>query len=133
MSIEGISGGGMRHRIMQRLDANGDGALDRGELQKFADVLSERTGRQVEVDALLDKADANQDGVVSSEEMVPPAGPMARMAQMMGGDAFDPQELLARIDADGNGHVSHQEREQGREMMRQELQAKLQSLRIQRR
>ena len=134
MSIQGMSGGDMRHRIMQRLDANGDGALDRGELQKFADVLSEHTGRDIGVDTLLDRTDANKDGMVSPDEMVRPAGgPMGAMAQMMSGGAFDPQELMARIDTDGNGQVSPEEREQARETMRQELQAKLQSLRMQRR
>ena len=132
MSIQGINGGGMRHQIFQQLDANGDGALDRDELQTFADVLSQKTGRDISADKVLEKIDANGDGVVAIDEMRPPSGdPMS--ASGAGAPSMDPRELLAQIDANGDGEVSAEERERARDMMRQEAQTRLQSLRLQQR
>ncbi|MEO1335131.1 MAG: EF-hand domain-containing protein, partial [Myxococcota bacterium] len=66
--MNGINGGGLRQAILQRLDANKDGVLDREELQKFADALSERTGRAISVDRLLEFADGNGDGIINMDD-----------------------------------------------------------------
>ena len=137
MSIQGIGGGDMRQKILQRLDANGDGALDRNELEQFSDVLSEKLGRDVNVDQFIGRADTNGDGALSVDELRPPdlgaMGGAGRMGMMGQAGDLNPEELLAQIDANGDGEVSAEERDQARAAMQRELQAKLQSLHLQRR
>ena len=79
------------HRMMKfsSADADGDGNLSVEEMQAAAQVkANERVAKMIE------KYDANADGVLSEDEL-----PKPRRASRM----FD------RLDADGNGSISEQE------------------------
>lgn len=79
-------------------DTNGDGQLDRAEMEAAA---AKRTEARIE--RVLARLDANKDGTLSLEEM------SAR---------HDTGRMFKRLDSDGNGTVSKAEFEAGREKMR---------------
>ncbi len=85
-------------------DTNADGVLDKAELIAAA---SKRTEARVE--RMLTRLDANDDGVLSAEELA---------------DRRDPGRIFARLDSDGSGGVSEAEFNEGREKMRQRMRAR---------
>ncbi len=64
-------GGG---RMFERMDANGDGKLDKAEITKMMEMRAERRGDATlkspeKIDAFIKRADANGDGAVDTAEM----------------------------------------------------------------
>jgi Ca2+-binding EF-hand superfamily protein len=64
-------GGG---RMFERMDANGDGKLDRAEITRMMEMRAERRGDATlkspeKIDAFLQRADANGDGAVDQAEL----------------------------------------------------------------
>ena len=64
-------GGG---RMFERMDANGDGKLDKAEITKMMEMRAERRGDATlkspeKIDAFIKRADANGDGAVDKAEM----------------------------------------------------------------
>jgi len=105
--------GGKLPATFQELDADGDGAVTKAELQahrseRFTHVdtngdrqlsveemqAAAQAKASERVDKMFEKHDANQDGLLSADEL-----PKPRRADKM----FD------RMDADGNGSISEQE------------------------
>lgn len=70
-----------------KIDSNGDGSIDKTEFSSFADEISERTGRSIDVDQKISELDTDGDGLVSQEEFKAgrPEGPPPEMMGMMGG------------------------------------------------
>jgi hypothetical protein len=63
-------GGG---RMFERMDANGDGKLDRAEVTKMMEVRAERRGDVTlkspeKIDAFMKRVDANGDGTIDKAE-----------------------------------------------------------------
>lgn len=88
------------------MDTDKDGNLSEAELiagheQRRAEREAERGAKMVK--RMIEKRDANNDGVLSVEEMTPPAGR---------GD-----KMFARADADGDGAISKAEAEAIKEKM----------------
>lgn len=80
--IDGVSGmssliGSMNTEAMQehraqmfaRVDQNGDGGVDKSEMQAFADHTAEKTGEEINVEDLIAQFDEDGDGVLSQDEM----------------------------------------------------------------
>ena len=64
-------GGG---RMFERMDANGDGKLDKAEITKMMEMRAERRGDAAlkspeKIDAFIKRADANGDGAVDKAEL----------------------------------------------------------------
>ena len=64
-------GGG---RMFVRMDANGDGKLDKAEITRMMEMRAERRGDATlkspeKIDAFIKRADANGDGAVDKAEM----------------------------------------------------------------
>ena len=64
-------GGG---RMFERMDANGDGKLDKAEITRMMEMRAERRGDATlkspdKVDAFIKHADANGDGAVDKAEL----------------------------------------------------------------
>jgi len=78
-------------RLFQRLDANGDGAIERSEVE----VVRER---------LFARFDADGDGFLTREEIESASSRRRRRAPM-----GDPAARAERLDADGDGAVSEAE------------------------
>lgn len=68
--------------MFKRLDQDGSGDLDRQELEKMAEHISQMTGQPVSADDLLKAADSDQDGKVSGQELK--SAHQARMQQGWG-------------------------------------------------
>jgi Ca2+-binding EF-hand superfamily protein len=75
-----------------QMDANGDGQLSADELGKMGKKRAEKRAAK-----MMKRVDANDDGMISFEEMS--SGKMGKRQTKM----FD------RIDADGNGSLSEEE------------------------
>lgn len=86
------------HRAAQfaQIDTDGNGAVDAAELQAAGEAR-EQSRRDNRATEMFDRADANDDGVLSQEELQSPR---------RGGDMFE------RLDADNNGSISAEELEQ---------------------
>jgi len=112
----------------QTLDANGDGGLDRVELSDEAKKLSAMTGKTLDVDETISTYDADEDGLLSQEEMMtmigdvlgpPPeqqganagtdSSAMGSMGPMMPPPGPPPEEVFAEYDEDGDGVLSQDE------------------------
>lgn len=64
-------GGG---RMFERMDANGDGKLDKAEITKMMEMRAERRGDATlkspeKIDAFIKRADANGDGAIDKAEL----------------------------------------------------------------
>ncbi len=51
-----------------KADANGDGGLDKSEMQTVLDKVSEMSGQDINVDNVFSEFDADEDGVLSEQE-----------------------------------------------------------------
>gem|GEM_PF-1666260 len=52
-----------------KLDTDGDGAINQTELKTMTDTMSERTGQQISVEDVSASFDANNDGLLGQDEM----------------------------------------------------------------
>ena len=78
-------------------DTNGDGQLDVAELTAAAE--REREGA---IERMMEKKDANGDGMLSMEEMAP----------------RNPERFFERADTDGNGEITQEEWDAAKKKMR---------------
>ena len=80
--ISGISGSGgypptidaatmqqRKEEMFARVDTNGDGGIDKAELQVMLDKMAERDGQTRDVDELFTQFDVNGDGSLDQTEM----------------------------------------------------------------
>ena len=77
-AMNGIQG--MRDRMFSRADQNGDGGLDKAEMQGMANHRAERSGQSMNIDERFAAMDTDQDGLVSQSEFAsakPPEGMQA--------------------------------------------------------
>lgn len=61
-------------RVFERMDANGDGKLDKAEITKMMEMRAERRGDATlkspeKIEAFIKRADANGDGAVDKAEL----------------------------------------------------------------
>lgn len=90
---------GKKAELMQKFDANGDGALDDAERAKLKEAFSaKRAERKAQA---LARFDADRDGELS-------AGERAAMKEQRAADHF------AKLDANGDGKLSLEEFKAGR-------------------
>jgi Ca2+-binding EF-hand superfamily protein len=64
--------GGIRpnpQEMFQRDDTDGSGGIDQEELTALTDKLAERSGSTIDAESLMTEFDADEDGVLSEEEM----------------------------------------------------------------
>ena len=74
----------MRDKMFARTDANGDGQIDKAEMEEFAAHMAERTGQSASVEDIFASADSDGDGLISKTEFkaMRPPKPPANMAPM---------------------------------------------------
>jgi len=108
--VSGMGQGGMPspQEMFKQVDTNGDGSVDKAELQAFADKVSAKTGQSMNVDEVLTKYDTNKDGVLSEAEM---DAAMASLAQSSGQTAAGNTQstdstLLSTLDGQSSSQVS---------------------------
>lgn len=75
-------------------DANGDGGLDKGEMQVVVGRISERSGQDISVDDIFSEFDADEDGVLSEQEA---EAAMTQLKEEMG------PEMMSRMGNMGSG------------------------------
>lgn len=100
----------MREKMFTKTDANGDGQIDKTEMEAFASQMAERTGREVDSEDIFQQGDTDGDGVLSRDEFMAlrPPGPKnmnkssEEMQQMQA-------ELFASIDQNGDGGIDKAE------------------------
>ena len=137
--INGIGGGCMASLQMSamqgqmanpfdKVDSNGDGAIDKTEFSAFAVEMSEKTGRSVDVDQEMAEIDTDGDGLVNPEELEagrPEGPPPGMMVGMKGGGGMQapsgmsgPSETESSsstdpLDTNGDGVVDAEEAKSG--------------------
>jgi len=84
-----------------KIDTDGNGSVDAAELQA-AHEMRQQERRTDRSERMIERADANDDGVLTPDEMQP---------QRRGGDMFE------RLDADDNGSISQAEMDAAKERM----------------
>lgn len=95
---------GAREARFAQADTNADGTLDRDELLSRAEARA-----AAGVDRMLERLDADGDGVLSQEEMAE-----ARTGR---GRGPNPERIFSRMDADGDGVVTQAEFDAAAERM----------------
>ena len=118
-SISGVSGSGgswssvadrfsqMNSKMFAKIDANGDGSIDKSELQAAFDQIASKTGgTALKADDLFSAIDTDGDGKVSASEFE--AGVKSLLPQPSSTQEFAAQRSAGRSDAlfsklDGNG------------------------------
>jgi Ca2+-binding EF-hand superfamily protein len=93
----------MRENRFAKMDANGDGKVDKAELSSFLDGIAKETGKSMDVDKIFAEVDTNNDGYISKDE---DAAQEAKMQQMHGGPHESP---FAKMDANGDGKIDKAE------------------------
>ena len=75
----------------QKMDSNGDGAVDQSEIGTIADKINEKTGFSVDTDRIMSKLDSDGNGQITQTEFEenrpesPPPAMIGMMRNMMGG------------------------------------------------
>jgi Ca2+-binding EF-hand superfamily protein len=129
--------------LFEQIDANQDKSLDQNELKTFTDTLSPKTGLSMSVYDIISKLDTNGDGRLGQEEFDagrpnrPSAGGVDSLFAKIdanGDGSLDKSELnafvqslsnstggsptaedlISKLDTDGNGLISQKEFEAGR-------------------
>ncbi|MBW2605134.1 MAG: EF-hand domain-containing protein, partial [Deltaproteobacteria bacterium] len=95
----------------EKIDSNGDGSIKKTELSSFAGEISEMTGRSVDVDQMISKFDADNDGLISQEKFKagrPEGAPpdmMGMMGGMQGGGMQPPLDMPNRSEAESSSSI----------------------------
>lgn len=83
---------GQRESPFKKMDSNGDGSLDRAEIDVVVDKITEFTGQSIDADQLITNFDIDKDGLISQKEFdsgrpqsPPPAMKGGMMREMTGG------------------------------------------------
>ena len=120
MSLGAIGGNGtdlislieeMRAAMIERLDRNGDGALDESELG----AVTEKFSLQKPSD-LISKFDQNQDGVLDANEVL-------EAIEMLDGDRINRAQriIFGQMDLNGDGAIDEDELSEAMEQAEQKL------------
>lgn len=89
--------------LLEAGDANGDGAVDMGELLSLVDRLPAMVADvTATADTVFDAVDSNGDGVISPEEHL-------RLVETWNGQAVDMTGVFELLDLNGDGHLSREE------------------------
>lgn len=145
--ISGVSSGGymdmnqmsrMRGQMknpFDKMDADGNGSLDKSEISSLAEKMSEKSGQSISADDLMGKMDSDEDGQVTQEEFKAgrPQGPPPGIMGMSGGgtesllslmnaseDTEETSSATDELDANGDGVVDSEEAGAGIENMIQQ-------------
>jgi Ca2+-binding EF-hand superfamily protein len=100
--------GAMKDRMFAKVDGNGDGSVDKTELQTMLDKIAKKTGgTAADAGDMLGKMDSDGNGTLSKDELeagmkslMPPPSSTLDFAQQRNGDS---QDLFAKLDANGSG------------------------------
>ncbi|MFZ5979382.1 MAG: EF-hand domain-containing protein [Candidatus Zixiibacteriota bacterium] len=93
----------MKEKMFTKLDSDGDGALNRTELESFAEELSQKSGQTVDLDEFISSLDSDGDGIVSQDEFMTggPTAPPPPPPQETESDTSNTlAQYLSRIDGD---------------------------------
>jgi Ca2+-binding EF-hand superfamily protein len=143
LSAQGSRMRNQTESLFDNLDVNKDGSLDQNELKTFVDEMSERTGSSMGVYDIISQLDTSGNGSLGQEEFDAgrPQGPPLNGVQSLFGkidtnadgsldkaeiNAFvqsmsdttgnspTAEDLISKLDADGNGQISQKEFDAGR-------------------
>lgn len=102
-------------KMFAKVDADGNGGVDKSELQSLLNDVTQKTGvsNSTSTDELFSQIDSNGDGSLSQDELgqgmksiMPPPPSTMDFAQSRSGSGDD---LFGKVDSDGNGSVSKEE------------------------
>jgi Ca2+-binding EF-hand superfamily protein len=111
----------LQEKLFNKLDVNGDGGIDQSELGSFLDYVSSASGSTTQTDTsqLFKTLDADGDGAISKQELTDGAKKLfeqlrTQLASAQSDKADeshkpDPQELFAKMDANGDGSIDQSE------------------------
>lgn len=94
--------------MFAKIDANGDGSIDKSELQSFTEKMSNQDGDTIDISKMFTDIDTDGDGAISQDEFLaakPPDPP-----QGMGpGQPPDPEKMFSDMDSNGDGSITKEE------------------------
>lgn len=93
--------------IFAKIDSNGDGSIDKTELQSFSEQISNRDGDTIEISKMFANIDTDSDGLISQEEFL--AAKPAEPRGMGPGQPPDPEAVFSQMDVNGDGSIDKNE------------------------
>jgi Ca2+-binding EF-hand superfamily protein len=119
----------LQQKLLEKIDSNSDGSIDKTELSSFMEYVDSKTGSTgSDVDAVFKSLDADSDGSVSSDEfaansdsLIDQLRDQLRSAQMGSGarpppppgpppdEAGQSDDLFAKIDTNSDGSIDETE------------------------
>jgi len=94
--------------LFKKTDANGDGKIDREELQNLAAQIEEKTGQKMDVEQMFADYDADEDGSLSRSEL--DRAMQSQLSRFQGAlPGPGPEMMFEETDADGDGSVDEEE------------------------
>jgi Ca2+-binding EF-hand superfamily protein len=94
--------------MFAKIDSNGDGSIDKTEMQSFSEQISNQDGDTIDISKMFTDMDTDGDGSISKDEFL-----AAKPPEMKGGQGPgqppDPEEMFGNMDANGDGTISKDE------------------------
>jgi Ca2+-binding EF-hand superfamily protein len=93
--------------MFAKIDLNGDGSIDKTEIQSFSERISNQDGDTIDISKMFAEIDTDSDGLISQDEFLAAKPPKP---QGMGpGRPPDPEEMFNNMDVNGDGSIDKDE------------------------
>lgn len=94
--------------MFAKIDSNGDGSIDKTEMQSFSERISNQDGDTIDISKMFAEIDTDSDGLISQDEFLA-ARPPEPSNGMGPGQPLDPEKMFSDMDTDGDGTISKDE------------------------
>jgi Ca2+-binding EF-hand superfamily protein len=94
--------------MFAKMDANGDGSVDKAEMQSFSEEIANQDGDTIDITKMFADIDTDSDGKISQDEFLAAKPPEMKEGQGPG-QPPDPEEMFSKMDVNGDGSIDKDE------------------------